>query len=253
MTAKTFTFTNGKLAVAIVVLALVTMPTRAAVPQQDNNHSSVSAQPGQGATESIADAARRSREQAKNATKPSKVISNDDLDKSNVKPGAQGLTVDAPAKLETQPPTPEAVAEAQTTSPSPSSDAATAPATTDDPEIAQMKEQLADAEKDVDLLRRDLSLQQDSVLSNPDQQHDRTGHAKLTDMQQQIDAKQQDVERLKAQLAALVEQKKQPAAAPEAVSKPAPPPAPAPPATAPPPNPPAQPQAPAPRPNPDKF
>jgi hypothetical protein len=250
MTAKTFAFTDGKLVVAIAALAFATIPARAAIPRQGNN-SSASAQSGQSATESIADAARRSREQAKNATKPSKVISNDDLDKSNVKPGAQGLTVDAPAKLETQPPTPEAVAEAQTSSPSPSSDAAATPATTDDPEIAQMKEQLADAENDVDLLRRDMALQQDTVLSNPDQQHDRTGHAKLTDMQQQIDAKQQEVERLKGQLAALVEQKKQPAA-PKAVSKPAPPPAPVPPAT-PPANPPAQPQAPAPRPNPDKF
>ena len=63
-------------------------------------------------SQSIADAARRSREQSKNATKPSKVITDDDLDRKNIKPGAQGLTVDAPAKLETAPPTADSVAAA---------------------------------------------------------------------------------------------------------------------------------------------
>jgi len=104
---------------------------------------------------SIPEAARRSREQSKSATKPSKVITDDDLDRKNIKPGAQGLTVDAPAKLETTPPTPGAVAAAAST-PSAVPDAATTPAATDDPEIARLKEALAVVEQDADLSRREL-------------------------------------------------------------------------------------------------
>jgi hypothetical protein len=152
--------------------------------------------------QSIADAARKSREQAKNATKASKVISNDDLDKGNIKPGAQGLTVDAPATLQTQSPTAGAVAVAETTSSTPT-DPATVAAPTDDPEIARVKDMIAVAEKDADYLRRDLALQQDTFLSNPDHEHDTAGKAKIDGMQQEIDAKQQDIERLKVRLATL--------------------------------------------------
>jgi hypothetical protein len=155
--------------------------------------------------QSIADAARKSREQAKNATKPSKVITDDDLDKGNIKPGAQGLTVDAPATLQTQAPTAGAVAVAETTSSTPA-DPATAPAATDDPEIARVKDMIAVAEKNADFLRRDLALQQDTFLSNPDHEHDTVGKAKIDGMQQEIDLKQQDIERLKARLATLEQQ-----------------------------------------------
>jgi hypothetical protein len=155
-------------------------------------------------SQSIADAARRSREAAKNASKPLKVITDDDLDKKNVKPGAQGLTVDAPAKLETQPPTSDAVAAAATLT-SPSADPATTPAASDDPEILKMKEVVADAERDMDLLKRELALQQDTFLSNADHQHDPAGKVRLDSLQQQLNDKQQDVERLKTRLAALQE------------------------------------------------
>jgi hypothetical protein len=162
-------------------------------------------QPATGAqSQSIADAARKSREQSKNATKPSKVITDDDLDKKNIKPGAQGLTVDAPAKLETTPPTPGAVAAAAST-PSAAPDAATTPAATDDPEIAKLKESIAVAENDADLSRRELALEQDTFLSNADHEHDTAGKAKIAELQQEIDAKQQNVDRLKMRLAAMQE------------------------------------------------
>jgi hypothetical protein len=160
--------------------------------------------PSDAPSQSIADAARRAREAAKNATKPSKVITDDDLDKKNVKPGAQGLTVDATAKLETQPPTSDAVAAAATLT-SPSADPATTPAASDDPEILKMKEVVADAERDMDLLKRELALQQDTFLSNADHQHDPAGKARLDSLQQQLNDKQQDVDRLKTRLAALQE------------------------------------------------
>jgi len=157
-------------------------------------------------SQSIADAAKRSREKAKNSTKPSKIITDDDLDKSNAKPGAQGLNVEAPAKLETAPSPPNDIAAAAKT-PSTPADASTVQATEDDPEILRLKSSIADAEKDADLARRDLALQQDTFLSNVDHVHDNAGKAKLAGMQQDIDAQQQDIDKMKVRLAALEELK----------------------------------------------
>ena len=113
--------TVKKLLPAVFVLAASAVMVPGAFSQSTQDQPATDTQ-----SQSIADAARRSREQSKNATKPSKVITDDDLDKKNIKPGAQGLTVDAPAKLETTPPTPDTVAAAAST-PSAASDAATAP------------------------------------------------------------------------------------------------------------------------------
>jgi hypothetical protein len=158
-------------------------------------------------SQSIAEAARKSRQAAKNSSKPSKVITDDDLDKQNIKPGAQGLNVGASAELETQPPSPAAVADAAAT-PSTPPDPATEAAASDDPEIVRLKDTIADAEKDEDLARRDLALQQDTFYSNPDYVHDTAGKAKLVALQQQINDKQQEIDRLKARLAALEETQK---------------------------------------------
>ncbi|MDP9338443.1 MAG: hypothetical protein M3P45_06200 [Acidobacteriota bacterium] len=183
----------------VFVLAVGAMMPPGARPQSAEEQSAADTR-----AQSIAEAARRSREQSKNATKPSKVITDDDLDKKNIKPGAQGLTVDAPAKLETTPPTPDTVAAAATT-PSASRDATATPAPTDDLEIAKLKESIAVAEKDADLSRRELALEQDTFLSNADHEHDKAGKARLAVLQQEIDAKQQDVDRLKMRLAAMQE------------------------------------------------
>jgi len=180
-------------------------------------------------TQSVAEAARRSRQSAKNATKPSKVISDDDLDREYIKPGAQGLTLDAPPKLETQPPPPDAVAEAAAKLSAPP-DPATVPTPSDDPEIIKLKEAIADAERDADLARRELALDQDTFYSNPDYEHDTAGKAKLAALQQRINDKQQAIDRMKLRLAALEElQKKKrpkPAAAPAPSDKSAVPPKP---------------------------
>jgi hypothetical protein len=68
-----------------------------------------------------------------------------------------------------------------------------------------MKEAIADAEKDADLLNRELALQQDTYLSNADYAHDTAGKAKLDALQQQVNDKRQDIDRLKTRLAALQE------------------------------------------------
>jgi exonuclease VII large subunit len=101
-------------------------------------------------------------------------------------------------------------------------DPAAVPDPSDDPQILRLKDLIADAEKDADLARRDLALQQDTVYSNPDYEHDIAGKAKLAALQQQINDKQQEVDRLKMRLAAMEElQKKKRAAKPGAAPAPA--------------------------------
>jgi len=184
---------------AALVAAMIVCPAAAQQGQSQDRQSS------DAQSQSIANAARRSREKSKNATKPSKVITDDDLDKGNIKPGAQGLTLDAQPKLETQPPSPEAVADAASTS---APDPVTVAAPSDDPEILRLKDAIADAEKDAELARRELALQQDTFFSNPDHDHDTAGKAKLDALQQQINNKQQEIDRLKMRLAATEELQK---------------------------------------------
>lgn len=230
--------TNSKLIFTAAVLFGATAYLQAA-PRQ--NEAPQNQSPANEQSQNIAEAARRSREQAKSATKPSKVITDDDLDKKGVKPGQQGLTVDAPARLETQPPTPDQVAAATTTPTAAATDTAAAPAAADDPEVVMLKEQLADAEKDADLGKRELTLEQDSYLSNPDHEHDSAGKFKVDQLQQQIADKQQEIDRLKTRLAAAQELHKTPATPAKPVTPaaktpaaPANPPASQPPASAPP-------------------
>ena len=67
-------------------------------------------------------------------------------------------------------------------------------------EVAKAKEKLAELQKQQDLLQRELALDKDTVYSNPDYTHDTAGKAKLDDLQQQINAKQLEVNEAKAHL-----------------------------------------------------
>jgi hypothetical protein len=72
----------------------------------------------------------------------------------------------------------------------------------------------------LDVAQRQLALDQDSFLSNPDHVHDVAGKAKLDDEKQDISNRQQEVERLKVRLAALEELKSQRKAAPTQAAPP---------------------------------
>jgi hypothetical protein len=154
-------------------------------------------------SQSIADAARRSRDLKKNSAKSSKVITDDDLEKKKVPPGEQGVPADAVPAPDTQQAAPDAAAAAaQAPAPSPA-DAAEKAA--EARELAKLKAELAQALKELDLDQRELALDQDTHLSNPDYQHDSAGKAKVDADQQQITDKQQEVDRLKTRIAALLE------------------------------------------------
>ena len=179
---------------------------------------------------SVAEAAKQSREQKKTAASAAKVITDDDLDPKGVKPGAEGLTVPAPAQLETQAPSPAAVAAVEAADTKSEKSPADDPLKTTDPaKVAKLKEELARAEEDLKLVQQESELAQDTVYSNPDYQHDTAGKAKLAELQQAIGDKQGLVEELKARLTALQETlSQQPAGTAPAEAPPAAPSIPAP-------------------------
>jgi hypothetical protein len=144
-------------------------------------------------TQSVAEAARRAREQKKAAAnaKPAKVITDDD-----VKPATPDPT---PASgFPTPPPNPGGTANPPAGAPAVegSKDAKEK----DTKELAELKEQLKQAQSDLDLMQREAALAQDTFYSNPDYAHDTAGKAKLDAQKQQIGDKQEEVGRLKARI-----------------------------------------------------
>jgi hypothetical protein len=178
----------------------------------------------QDSSTSVADAAKRARDQKQNAASKAKVITDDDVDAKKVKPGDEGLTVSAP-RLDTEGPSAQAVAAQEAADvrkeESPADDAVKK---SDSAKIERLKEELARAEEDLKLSQRELSLQQDTVYSKPDYQHDTAGKATLDAMQQQIGDRQQRVEQLKTQIAAMEELQSKKTGTPPAADKPAAPP-----------------------------
>ena len=174
-----------------ILVAVCLLPLAAAARSQDTQ------------SQSVAEAARRAKEGKEKASAKSKVITDDDLDAKRVKPGEQGLTTPTP-QLETGPPPAADVAAAGAADKAAAKSPADAPAQkTDSPEVAKLKAELARAEQDLDLSKRESALAQDTYFSNPDHTRDVAGKAKLDSMQQQIGDQQKIVEDLKARLAAL--------------------------------------------------
>jgi uncharacterized coiled-coil protein SlyX len=185
-----------RLTLAALITAAV-IPVAARAQSQDSQ------------TQSVADAARRAREQKKAADKqPAPVITNDTL-----KPAAPAPSSDtAPAPgSPAQPAAEGSNAPATNSAPAPAGQPVPGSAAADgdqkpkdSAEVAAQKQQLADAQKELDLLQRELALEQDNVYSKPNSASDTAGKAKLDDLTQQLAGKQQSVEALKARLEALL-------------------------------------------------
>jgi hypothetical protein len=160
-------------------------------------------------TQSVAEAARRAREQKKTSPKPAKLITDDTLE---VKKGDVQSAVAEQLKV---PGSPDAGPAAGTTNAQ--AGAATGAAITPGSENASaeekaratlrervaLKEKIKDAESDLDLLQREYKLDQDSYYSNTNYASDTAGKEKLDALKQQVTDKQQELEKLKARLAAL--------------------------------------------------
>jgi len=154
-------------------------------------------------SQSVAEAAARAKEAKKKASGKTKVISDDDLDTKRVKPGEQGLTVPTP-QLETAPPPQTAVAAQEATDAAKEKSPADAPVQKgDSPEVVRQKAELARAEEDLDIAKREAALAQDTFYSNPDYAHNTAGKAKIDALQQQVNDKQLAVQAVRDRLARL--------------------------------------------------
>jgi hypothetical protein len=150
-------------------------------------------------SQSVAEAARRSREQKKATSKSAPVVTDDTIKPAAPTAPAASPDTNVPAGNSTPAPAPATDA----TPPAAPEDAQKK--TKDAAELATLKLQLAEAQKGLDLLQRESALQQDTFYSNPAHDRDTAGKAKLDAMKQVILDKQQEVDALKARLAALQE------------------------------------------------
>jgi hypothetical protein len=146
--------------------------------------------------QSVAEAARRAREQKKQTGKPSKTITEDELYREKIKLD-QGINViGQETKPETQPPASRDAAATRSGDQAATSAMPTDKKSDDEAEVAKLKLQIADVkeqivatQKDLDLLQRQLVLDTDAYSSKPDYQRDAAGKAKLENEKQQISSK----------------------------------------------------------------
>jgi len=173
-----------------VALSAMLLPAIASAQSQD--------------TPSVAEAARRARALKKNSEKPAKVITDENLDvrKGDVQSAAaEQLRMPGSPETQAQPAAGAANAPGQGSKPVSEDDKARAALK----ERVTLKEKIKEALNDLDLLKREYQLDQDSFYSSPDYAKNTLGKEKLDALKQQISDKQQDVDRLKEQLAALPE------------------------------------------------
>jgi hypothetical protein len=150
---------------------------------------------------SVAEAARRAREQKKTAAKPVRTLTNDDLPAAPVS-GANA----AEAQVNT------AKAEDNAAATSDTNQAQAAPVNDEKTKeknaenaaaLEHAKKELAQAEHELDVTQRKAALDSDAYYSKPDFANDKDGKANLDAEAQQISDKKQAVEALKARVAEL--------------------------------------------------
>lgn len=149
--------------------------------------------------ESLADAARRVREQKKEAPKPTKVWTNDDIPKTGQDISIIGTSNES------------APSESSEKEKSEKKPAEVTPAEKADlqSKLDDAKQQLTNLKNEMDIAQRKYALDEQTYLSDPNHQQDTSGAASLEDEKQQIGDKQEQiadaqkkVDDLQAQLAA---------------------------------------------------
>lgn len=195
----------------VVLAAVCVLPLFAVARRQDSPSQQDS---------SVADAARRARERKQKAPKAGKVITDEDLPTKNASgpdtlntgvqstPGSESTNLGEAGKS-------DAAAQGAVDGQAAGKEAGKGQAE-EDPEVARLKEQVAQEEKDLDLLKREFALDKEAYYSKADYASDTAGKDKLDSEQQQISDKQQDVQALKARLQELLSRKPKTAQAPAA-------------------------------------
>ena len=164
--------------------------------------------------QSVAEAARKAREQKKTAAKPSTVITNDTL-----KPATPATVQNASAATESMPGTNSttnsyATADATKATP-PAKESSEEEIAKKKAKIEALKQQIADKAQEADLQQRALELANESYYSRPDFSKDPGGKAKLDAMQADLAQKRGELAELKAKLKDLAPDADQKPAAPQ--------------------------------------
>lgn len=143
---------------------------------------------------SVAEAAKRARQQKQDSAKPTKVITNDEI------PGTPA-PAPAPAPGDTGAAAP-ASGQAPAAAPGPAETAKTAAQTADEEaqkkaEIEALTKQVHQMEHDINIQRGAIKLDQDTYYSNPNRPRN-------DDLKDRIDQEKQSLERMEADLAAVL-------------------------------------------------
>jgi len=150
---------------------------------------------------SVAEAARRAREQKKTAAKPVRTLTNDDLPAAPVSGANPAEAQVNPAKAEDNAAATSDANQAQT---APVNDEKTGEKNAENAAaLEHAKKELAQAEHELDVTQRKAALDSDAYYSKPDFANDKDGKANLDAEAQQISEKKQAVETLKARVAEL--------------------------------------------------
>jgi hypothetical protein len=165
---------------------------------------------------SVAEAARRARQKKEAATKPATVITDDTLHPKPATPAAEaaqaapGNAAAEGAASESTPKKPEAESK---------EDAEKKKA-----EIEALRQQIAQKKDGINLLQREIALEQDNFFRNPDYAHDTAGKAKLDSMQTDLQQQKSELADLPSKFAALggTEEANPPAAPAQAPAQPQP-------------------------------
>jgi hypothetical protein len=157
---------------------------------------------------SVAEAARRSREQKKASAKPAPIITDDTLT-----PAPASSPANPPAGQQSAVTAPGAAAPAGNNTPDENAASAADAAEKKKKDVEDLKQQVTAMQGEVDLGQRSLSLDQDAFYSKPNFSNDKDGKAKLEAEQADLKQKQDNLAQLKAKFAALggVEEPKTPA------------------------------------------
>ena len=147
--------------------------------------------------DSVAEAARRAREQKKAAARPAPVITDDTFKPAPAKPEVQTPSADAPATSTAPADSEQTQSAAANKTPDAAREAARKKA-----ELAALKQQVEDKQKEVDIAKREFGLESETYYSKPDFSHDREGKARLDAMQTALKQQQDELATLKAKLAA---------------------------------------------------
>ena len=185
---------------AVAVLAVLCLAPLGSYARQQ---SSSQQEPSQQTGDPVADAARKAREQKekKNAQKPKKVYTDDDVRPAEPeKPSIQNATASTPAI---------AGADGATTATADDTTKKENAAEKEDPNgekawrkrFADQHQKIANVEKEVDILQRELQKAQLQYYSDPQKaMKEQNSRGEINDKTAKIDAKKKELEQLKRQL-----------------------------------------------------